>query len=232
MNLISKTARPKVLAVHPNLERLPANLLRAHIVFDRPMQTAEALKYIKLIDDCGDNISNALLDLTDGLWTTDGKILTILFHPGRIKTGLVAGDRYGSIFTEGRTYQLVVSDKILGANSKPLESNYRHSFEIIPAIRQAFSAIPDKLLLKENVVRIETNRPLDWLSVQTYLAVTDESGNLLKSHFSVTADGKAIAVRLPDAAHDVRRFLRVHPQLEDIAGNQANVPFEVNYSIT
>ena len=54
----------------------------------------------------------------------------------------------------------------------------------------------------------------------------------MKSHFSVTADGKAIAVRLPDAAHDVRRFLRVHPQLEDIAGNQANVPFEVNYSIT
>ena len=99
MNSTTKTASPKVLAVHPNLNRLPANVLRAHIVFDRPMQTAEAIEHIKLIDARGNDISNALLDFKDGLWTTDGKILTVLFHPGRIKTGLVAGDRYGSIFT-------------------------------------------------------------------------------------------------------------------------------------
>ena len=81
---------------------MPANILRAQIVFDRPMQTAEAIEHIKLINDRANDIFNALLDFKDGLWTTDtdGKILTVLFHPGRIETGLVADDRYGSIFTE------------------------------------------------------------------------------------------------------------------------------------
>lgn len=230
MNPTGKTASPKVLAVHPNLDRLPANILRAHIVFDRPMQTAEALKHIKLIDDRQNDISDALLDLTDGLWTTDGRILTILFHPGRVKTGLVAGERYGSIFTEGRTYQLVVSGKILGANGKSLESDYYHSFEIAPAIRQGFLPIPDKLLLKKNVVRVETNQPLDWLSLQTYLAVTDESDRRLKANFSLTADGKAIAIHMDEFAFEERRFLRVHPQLEDVAGNRADVPLELSAS--
>ena len=253
MNSTTKTASPRVLAVHPNLNRLPANILRAHIVFDRPMQTAEAIEHIKLINDRGIDISNALLDFKDGLWTTDGKILTVLFHPGRVKTGLVGGDRYGSIFTkseeapsscsdltrrkppsgrcafqggvsltEGRAYQLVVRDKILGANGKSLESDYYHSFEIAPAIRQGFSAIPDKLLLEENVVRIETNQPLDWLSLQTYLAVTDESDRRLKANFSLTANGKAIVVRMDEFTVKSRRFLRVHPMLEDVAGNRAD----------
>ena len=228
MNSATQTASPKVLAVHPALKCLPANTLRAHIVFDRPMRTAEAHKHIKLIDGRGNDISDALLDLADGLWTTDGRILTILFHPGRIKTGLAASKQFGSIFIEGMTYQLVVSNKIISACGKSLENDYCHHFKIAPAIRQGFLPIPDKLLLDKNVVRIETNQPLDWLSVQTYLAVTNESGHRLNAHFSLTADGKAIIVHLDDSASEERRFLRVHPQLEDVAGNQANMPFEIS----
>ena len=81
---------------------------------------------------------------------------------------------------------------------------------------------------EENVVRIETNQLLDWLSTQTYLAVTNEFDRRIKAHFSLTADGRAIIVRMDEFAVESRRFLRVHPNLEDVAGNRADMPFELS----
>ena len=230
MNPATKTALLQVQAVHPTLNCLPANILRAHIVFDRPMRTTDALRHIKLIDNRGNDLSDALLDLTDGLWTTDGRILTLLFHPGRVKTGLAATDQYGSIFTEDQTYQLVVSKKIVAANGRSLEDDYRHCFKIGSAIRQGFLPIPDRLLLRDNIVRIEVNQLLDFLSVRAYLAVADESDRRLNADISLTADARAIVIRMSNPNSRERRFLRVHSQLEDVAGNRANVPFEISQS--
>lgn len=215
---------PQVI-IHPTMDCWPTNILRAHIVFDRPMQTTDAVRHIKLTDSDGSDISDALLDLSDGLWTADQQTLTVLFHPGRIKTGLVAGDLYGPTFAVGHTYQLAVSKGIVSADGQGLERSYCHHFRAVPPIEQCLP-ITDKLALTEKTTCIDTALPLDFLSAQAYLAVTDEQGNRTPAQVSIAADGRSISVHLPDTHREGNCVLRVHPNLEDIAGNRVSSPFE------
>ena len=219
-------ANPQVLAVHPTICDWPANILRTHIVFDRPMQMANATSHIKLIAEDGEDISDALLDLTDGLWTADQRILTVLFHPGRVKRGLAAGDRYGPIFKVGSTYQLVISGEIHCANGQPLGRSYYHHFQAVSPIIEGFLPITDRLELTEKTVHINTAQPLDFLSIQAHIAVTDQTGSRAPAQVRVTADGKAIAVDIADASREKKYVLRVHPHLEDVAGNRMGSGFE------
>ncbi|MGC1306990.1 MAG: hypothetical protein WA885_07150 [Phormidesmis sp.] len=219
-------ANPQVLAVHPAIRDWPANILRAHVVFDRPMQMANAISHIKLIAEDGEDISDALLDLTDGLWTADQRILTVLFHPGRVKTGLAAGDRYGPIFTVGRTYRLVISGDIHCADDQPLGRSYYHHFQAVSPITESFLPIADRLEVAGRTVHINTAQPLDFLSVQAHIAVTDQAGNRVPAQVWVTADGKAIAVDIADTSREKNYVLRVHPRLEDVAGNRMGSGFE------
>lgn len=229
MTDIAKLEAPKshlqVIAVHPTMSCWPANILRAHIVFDRPMQTADAIRHIKLTDSDGVDISDALLDLSDGLWTTDQQTLTILFHPGRVKTGLVAGTLYGPTFTVGHTYRLIVSEGILSAEGQPSKCSYCHCFRVGPPINQRLLSIADKLMLTARTTCIDTAQPLDFLSTQAYLAVTDRQGDRTPAQVTIAADGQSISIQLPDA-HQGDFVLRVHPYLEDVAGNRVNSPFE------
>ena len=114
-------------------------------------------------------------------------------------------------------------------NGRSLEDDYCHGFKIGSAIRQGFLPIPDRLLLRDNIVRIEVNQPLDFLSVRAYLAVADESDRRLNADISLTADARAIVIRMSNSTNKERRFLRVHSKLEDVAGNWANVPFEISH---
>ena len=221
---------PQVVAVHPTMGCWPTNILRAHIVFDRPIQTTDVIRHIKLIDGDGADISDALLDLSDGLWTTDQQTLTILFHPGRVKTGLAAGDLYGPTFAIGYTYRLIVSEGILSADGQPLKCSYCHRFRVGPPINQQLPSIADKRVLTERTSYIETAQPLDFLSTQAYIAVTDRRGNRVPSQVTIAANGQSISVHLSDA-HKGDCILRVHPSLEDVAGNRVNNPFETLHEV-
>lgn len=224
-------AYPQVVAVHPTMGCWPSNILRAHIVFNRPIQTTDAIRHIKLTDRDGADMSDAMLDLSDGLWTTDQKTLTILFHPGRVKTGLAAGDLYGPTFTVGHTYQLTVSEGILSADGRPLRCSYCHRFRVGLPINQRLLSITDKLVLVAKTTHIDTVQPLDFLSAQSYLAVTDRQGNRTPAQVTIAADGQFISIQLPDSRQK-DFILRVHPYLEDVAGNRVNSPFETRKSAT
>ena len=89
---------PQVVLVQPSAAEVPANLLRLSIVFAAPVEGA-VLPRIALTHADGSAVQEPFLP--QELWSPDGKILTLLLHPGRVKTGLIAGRAMGAHRTSG-----------------------------------------------------------------------------------------------------------------------------------
>ena len=79
---------------------------------------------------------------------------------GSGETGLSAGDRYGSIFTIGRSSRLIVSGEICSAGGQLLGSDYCHPFREGEPIKKGFSPIAQKSEPGRSSIRIETDQPL------------------------------------------------------------------------
>jgi hypothetical protein len=87
------------IQVFPSANEIPTNLLRFHIRFEETPEVFDVSTAIRLIDSAGVAIDHVFLDLNEGLWSSDGLTLTVMLHPGRIKTGLVASGYLGNAFS-------------------------------------------------------------------------------------------------------------------------------------
>lgn len=96
---------PGVVLVQPSGHAIPANLLRLSIRFAAPV--AEPV-LDRLTLRLGDGSSIAEPFLAQELWSSDGLVLTLLLHPGRVKTGLKARDKLGPILAAGDEVILVL----------------------------------------------------------------------------------------------------------------------------
>src|SRR5580704_11835636 len=78
-----QSAQPS-LAVYPSGSTVPENLLRIELRFSIPLRPPLGIDQVKLVDCNGTEIKDAFLDLP--LPSPDGKRVTILFHPGQVKS--------------------------------------------------------------------------------------------------------------------------------------------------
>lgn len=95
---------PRVLQIQPSGPQVPANLLRLSLTFDAPV-AEEVLSRLSLQHADGRAVDSPFLP--QELWSPDGRILTVLLHPGRVKTGLFARETLGPILVAGETVVLV-----------------------------------------------------------------------------------------------------------------------------
>src|SRR5262245_53398912 len=96
---------PRVALVQPSGPEVPANLLRLSIRFEAPVE-GPVLRRLALLCADGTPIQEPFLD--QELWSPDGKVLTVLMHPGRVKSGLIAHDELGPILSTGEDVALVL----------------------------------------------------------------------------------------------------------------------------
>jgi hypothetical protein len=89
--------------VQPSADHVPANLLRISLIFARPVD-GDVLNRLALVRADGSAIDAPFLP--QELWSPDGAILTLLLHPGRVKTGLQARAALGPILSAGETVTL------------------------------------------------------------------------------------------------------------------------------
>ncbi len=82
------------VAVQPSGPEVPANLLRISLVFAQPVGEY-VLPRLELRQANGEVIDKPFLE--QELWSPSGKILTVLLHPGRVKSGLIAHDTLGPV---------------------------------------------------------------------------------------------------------------------------------------
>src|SRR5262249_2098798 len=89
---------PRVDLVQPSGPEVPANLLRISIRFAAQVE-GPLLPRLTLLRADGRQVEEPFLE--QELWSPSGKILTVLMHPGRVKTGLKAKAEKGPILSAG-----------------------------------------------------------------------------------------------------------------------------------
>src|SRR3954471_1748115 len=96
---------PQVVLVQPSGPRVPANLLRISIRFATQVE-GPLLPRITLLRTDGSKIQEPFLE--QELWSPDGRVLTVLMHPGRVKSGLRAREQMGPILSVGDDVSLAL----------------------------------------------------------------------------------------------------------------------------
>jgi hypothetical protein len=204
----------QVVRVQPSASEVPANLLRISIVFAVPVEGA-VLPRIALLHADGTLIEDPFLQ--QELWSPSGRILTVLMHPGRVKTGLNARERLGPFLTTGEDVTLALDGRAIkrwkvgpADSSGPVASEWKLS-RVRAGSRQALAVALDG--------------PIDGRDVD-HLAVADAGGRRVFGRARLKG-GESTWIFTPDRPWLAGRYkLVVKRTLEDPAGNRLGGSFE------
>ena len=218
--------------VYPSAHVLPENQLKLYIHFSAPMTRGEAYRHIRLLDENDQEVELAFLELTQELWTRDFRRFTILFDPGRIKTGLVPNLEEGRALVPGRTYTLVIGGEWRDGNGQPLLSEYRKTFragpfdDVAPDTATWRLRVPDART--RDPIAAEFDEPLDRGLLGGLLTIVDSAGGPIEGTVDVDR-GETRWLFVPANRWQPGGYqLVVGTELEDLAGNALNGLFEVD----
>ncbi len=218
--------KAKVISIYPSSNELPENLLRFYIYFNTPMKKGQALKYIQLVDSAGNIDSHAFMEFKQELWSPDGKRLTILFDPGRIKRGVATNMELGPVLVKGHQYNLTISDEWKDVYGQPLLEETTKEFVATQAYRESIR-VNEWGILKPNdnsydTLSIHFDRVMDHALIQSMIQFEDEENNLIVGHWEVL-EGEQLIQFIPEAKWQRGNYQIVFDsRLEDVAGNNLN----------
>ncbi len=219
---------PRVLAVFPSADALPENLLRFYIHFSQPMEAKDAHRYVHLRDDAGAEVALAFVEIEHGLWNPQQTRLTVLLHPGRIKRGVAPGERLGPPLRAGRSYRLVVDAAMADRTGRELGATFERRFHVVAADRRSPSRglRLDAPTRADEPVTLRLPEPLDEALLRRLVWVEDARGRTLDGAVEVR-DGESLWSFRPSAPWTAGSYsVRVHPALEDRAGNRFDRLFD------
>jgi len=224
------TEQVQVSAVYPTADTLPENLLRFYIYFSQPMQREDILSSIFLTDADDNKLDGVFLDNKFDLWSPDNTRLTLLFDPGRVKTGLVAHNAMGRALIPGSEYQLIVDASAQSAKGCKLASRFVKTFKAseadyeLPDVEQWKISRP--LLGSRNALTVELNGVIDHVSLAYRVRVKDKAGETVAGNISLSKhEQQWVFVPAQPWKKDSYRLM-VDPVLEDVAGNRTTGLFD------
>lgn len=208
------------------------NQLRVYLQFSSPMGRRPARDYVRVLDDAGQEVVDALLPLDVSLWNADRTRCTLLFDPGRVKRGILPNAEMGRPLTAGRRYTLVVSREWRDLEDRPLVEEFRRAFRVVPAVLaaiepQAWRVTPPAAGSREPLAVI-FSRALDHALAERALVVRGPDGRQLEG--TVALDDAATRWAFTPAsdwqagAHQLRTL----SVLEDPAGNRVGRAFDAD----
>src|SRR5262245_3663434 len=209
---------PRVVLVQPSGPEVPANLLRVSITLAARVE-GPLLPRLSLLRADGSQVQEPFLE--QELWSPSGRILTVLLHPGRVKTGLKAQDEKGPILSAGDGVALAL-------DGVPIKR-----WRVGPADELG----PVASEWKVSAVRVESKQPLvvaldgpiDGRDAD-YLAIADVRGRRVAGRAQLT-NGESTWTFTPSAPWRPGAYkLVVRGTLEDPAGNRLGSHFETSIS--
>ncbi|XRD77797.1 hypothetical protein ISN75_21190 [Dyella marensis] len=207
---------PEVVAVQPSSAEVPTNLLRLSVVFAAPIE-GEVLPRIALSRADGRLLQEPFLQ--QELWSPDGKVLTLLFHPGRVKTGLIAREQQGPILSEGE-------DVVLSFDGRPIKRWHIGPVDGNGPVAAAWKLSAVRPGTREPFV-VSLDGPIDGRDAG-YLAVVDAGDHLVEGQRQLR-NGETTWTFTPDSAWKAGDYrLMVHGTLEDPSGNRLGGHFETS----
>lgn len=218
--------------VYPSASTLPENLLKFYVHFSAPMSRGEAYRRIALLDSAGARIEFPFLELEQELWDFEGKRLTLLFDPGRVKRDLLPNLEVGSPLREGSSYTLVVDRGWPDARGRPLREDFRKPFTVrapdheTPSEKTWQVTAPKAGSLDPLAVRFP--EPMDQALLVRVIDIATPTG--VKVAGSIEVDEQETRWRFrPDEPWKPGDYvIDAATILEDLAGNTLVRPFEVD----
>ena len=213
----------KVVGIYPSGNQVPENLLRFYIYFNTPMKKGQALKYIQLADMTGNIDKQAFMEFKHELWSPDGKRLTLLFDPGRIKRGVSTNMELGPALLKDKRYHLIISDKWQDVYGQPLSEQKTKKFLVHHAYRQSIQikewVIDCPKANGKNPLIIHFDRMMDHALLQSMIQIKDEEKVLVEGHWE-TLEQEQIIQFIPEKKWQQGNYQIVFDsRLEDVAGN-------------
>jgi hypothetical protein len=220
----------RVLSLTPSAEVWPENVLRLYLSFSAPMRIGEAWRHIRMLDEAGRPMGGMFVEIEQELWDPEGRRLTVLFDPARIKRGLVDHINQGPPLAVGQRCTLEIDAAWRDAAGNRLVEGLSKTITVAPPLRAALDPGAWRLAPPATPLGpliVDFPRPLDAalalraLSVWKGLAELPGEARLERNEtrFVFTPDGDWTA-----GPYD----LRADPVLEDIAGNRIGRPFDID----
>lgn len=225
---VSDTAQ--VTQIYPSADVLPENLLRFYVYFSEPMAREGIWDSVVLLDEDGKVVPGAFIENKFDLWSPDDRRLTVLFDPGRVKTGLVAHNTLGRALEPGKAYTLQIRSGAETRSGCTLTRSYEKSFVAAEADFEAPDLtkwqVQAPMANSTEPLLVTLNGPMDHVSLAYRVRVTDEAGARLGGSLRLGPDEQEwiFIPRAPWASADYR--IEVDTTLEDIAGNRLTGLFD------
>ncbi len=222
----------KVVSIYPSADELPENLFRFYIYFNTPMKRGQMLKHIKLVDAAGNMDDHAFMEFKQELWSADGKRLTLLFDPGRIKRGVSTNTALGPALLEGNNYQLTISGTWQDVYGQALLVETTKDFVVGPAYRQQIDikalVIQKPRANSDDSLSIVFDRLMDHALIQSMIGIEDENNELITGHWESTEEEKIVQF-IPKAPWKKGTYrIILDSRMEDVAGNNLIGLLDVN----
>jgi hypothetical protein len=231
--LVARAREDKIsVQIYPTADRLPANLLRMYLVFDRPMSAGESSTHLTLLDASDRPVDRAFLRLDEELWDGSGMRLTVLFDPGRIKRGLRANLELGPPLVEGQRYTLVVGAGWRDATGRPVGGSFAKTFSAIAADRaspnvEAWALDTPRAGTRQSLA-LRFPEMLDRALLSSTITAADPTGKVVRGEIDV-APGEQTWTLTPETPWGEGQYeLRVSSELEDVAGNNLRRVFDLD----
>ena len=213
----------KVLSIYPSASQLPENLLRFYVYFNTPMKKGQSLQQIKLIDEQGNIDNHAFMEFKQELWSADGKRLTLLFDPGRIKRGVSTNIEKGAALLEGKRYKLSISGDWKDVFGQELSIDVSKEFEVMKAYRHQIRI--NKWVTKEpklnsyDTLLIQFNRIIDHALIQSMIKLVDDEGKQFTGHWEILEKERSMKFIPENKWRKGKYQIIIDSRLEDVAGN-------------
>ena len=206
----------RVVLVQPSGPAVPANLLRISIRFAAQVE-GPLLPRLTLLRADGSQVQEPFLE--QELWSPSGKILTVMMHPGRVKTGLKAQDEKGPILSVG-------DDVALALDGVPIKRWSVGPADETGPIASAWKVSAVRAESKQALV-VALDGAIDGRDAD-YLAIADDRDRRVPGRAQLT-NGESTWTFTPSAPWRLGAYkLVVRGTLEDPAGNRLGSHFETS----
>lgn len=221
---------PMLVRLEPDLKVWPENLLRLYLHFNRPMSRGEANTRILMKDEKGRELVQPFLQLDQELWDKEGKRLTILFDPGRVKQGLKPREEDGAILENGHHYTIEISAGWPDARGIVTENKFEQKFKVGPADLKPIEPRKWKIIApkptEDSLLTIEFDSPIDTGMALRLIQILESGECPLDGQMEISDDGMSLKFNPRVKWSPGLHFIEVNPALEDPSGNQVGRPFE------
>lgn len=223
---------PDIVTVHPSTDEVPANLLRIYVEFSRPMERGHVREAVTVIDHAGELIDGALLAIGREFWSSDMRRLTLIFDPGRIKTGLLPNLTNGVPLGTARSITLAIGTSMRDGDGSPIAMPFQRTYLIGPDDR----AGPDPAAWtlywdpsnRPAILRVEFDGSIDAMIARRTLRLETADGAPVPTQLELAPDAGS-AMFTPVSSWPIGELrLAIHPTLEDPAGNRIGTSFDMD----